>query len=114
MRLLLIHQNFPGQFRQLAPHLEQRGHELVAVASHQRPIALKGRVLRYEEPARLTGVPWAARSGMRVLSVLLVWRTSPSSWKRKDGAELILAHTGWGETLGLQGGLAYRAPNTLA
>ena len=57
MRLLLIHQNFPGQFRQLAPHLEERGHELVAIASHQRPIALKGRVLRYQEPEALTGVP---------------------------------------------------------
>ena len=51
VRLLLIHQNFPGQFRQLAPHLEQRGHEVVAIASHKRQIALKGRVLRYEEPA---------------------------------------------------------------
>ena len=25
MRLLLIHQNFPGQFRQLAPYLLQQG-----------------------------------------------------------------------------------------
>ena len=57
MRLLLIHQNFPGQFRQLAPHLEQRGHEVVAITSHKRPIALKGRVLRYEEPEGLRGVP---------------------------------------------------------
>ena len=34
MRILLVHQNFPGQFRQLAPHLESKGHELVAIASH--------------------------------------------------------------------------------
>ena len=57
MRLLLVHQNFPGQFRQLAPHLESRGHELVAICSHQRPVALKGRVLRYQEPEKLSGVP---------------------------------------------------------
>ena len=57
MRLLLVHQNFPGQFRQLAPHLESRGHELVAICSHQRPVALKGRVLRYGEPEKLAGVP---------------------------------------------------------
>ena len=31
MRLLLIHQNFPGQFRQLAPYLQKKGHELVAI-----------------------------------------------------------------------------------
>ena len=57
MRLLLVHQNFPGQFRQLAPHLESRGHELVAICSHQRPVALKGRVFRYSEPEKLPGVP---------------------------------------------------------
>ena len=57
MRLLLVHQNFPGQFRQLAPHLESRGHELVAICSHQRPVALKGRVFRYVEPEKLSGVP---------------------------------------------------------
>ena len=57
VRLLLVHQNFPGQFRQLAPHLESRGHELVAICSHPRPIGLKGKVLRYSEPKKLTGVP---------------------------------------------------------
>ena len=29
---------FPGQFRQLAPHLERIGCELVAIASHDRPM----------------------------------------------------------------------------
>ena len=37
MRLLLIHQNFPGQFRQLAPYLLQQGHDVVAICSHERP-----------------------------------------------------------------------------
>ena len=57
VRLLLVHQNFPGQFRQLAPHLESRDHELVAICSHQRPVALRGKVLRYAEPEKLSGVP---------------------------------------------------------
>ena len=104
MRLLLIHQNFPGQFRQLAPHLEQRGHELVAIASHQRPIALKGRVLRYKEPVRLTGVPLGTQiwhEGLeRAARVALFCRAVAAN---KVGVrKLILAHTGWGETLGLQ------------
>ena len=102
MRLLLIHQNFPGQFRQLAPHLEQRGHELVAIASHQRPVPLKGRLLRYEEPVALKGCPWVASFGMRALSVLLVWRIAEQLKQEGWRPELILAHTGWGETLGLQ------------
>ena len=103
MRLLLIHQNFPGQFRQLAPYLEQRGHELVAIASHQRPIALKGRVLRYKEPDGLKGVPlgtqiWhegLVRAG-RVAHI--AQQLEQEGWH----PHLILAHTGWGETLGLK------------
>ena len=37
MRLLLVHQNFPGQFRDLGPALCDRGHELKAIGSSQRP-----------------------------------------------------------------------------
>ena len=103
MRLLLIHQNFPGQFRQLAPYLEQRGHELVAIASHQRPIALKGRVLRYEEPAGLTGVPlgtqiWHEGLERAARVACFAEQLQQEAWT----PEVILAHTGWGETLGLQ------------
>ena len=103
MRLLLIHQNFPGQFRQLAPHLEQRGHELVAIASHQRPIALSGRVLRYAEPENLTGVPhgtqvWHEGLERAAHVARFAEKLEEEGWR----PDLILAHSGWGETLGLQ------------
>ena len=103
MRLLLIHQNFPGQFRQLAPHLEKRGHEVVAVASHQRPIALKGRVLRYEEPEGLKGVPLGTQIWHEGLERAgRVARFAEQLQQEGWQPDLILAHTGWGETLGLQ------------
>ena len=103
MRLLLIHQNFPGQFRQLAPHLEQRGHELVAIASHKRQIALKGLVLRYEEPEGLKGVSlgtqiWHEGLGRASLVAHLCKKLDEDGWR----PDLILAHSGWGETLGLK------------
>ena len=103
MRLLLIHQNFPGQFRQLAPHLEKRGHELVAIASHQRPIALKGRVLRYEEPPGLTSVPLGTQIWHEGLErAARVARIAEQLEQAGWCPDLILAHTGWGETLGLK------------
>ena len=103
VRLLLIHQNFPGQFRQLAPHLETRGHELVAIASHQRPIALKGRVLRYEEPPGLSGVPSGTQLWHEGLErAARVARIAEELKKEGWLPDLILAHSGWGETLGLQ------------
>ena len=37
MKLLLVHQNFPGQFRDLGPALCDRGHEVKAIGSSQRP-----------------------------------------------------------------------------
>ena len=102
MRVFLVHQNFPGQFRQLAPYLESRGHELVAVCSHQRPIALKGRVLRYREPEKLSGVPLATQlwhdGQLRSNAVAkLAQSLADEGWH----PDRILGHSGWGETLGL-------------
>ncbi len=37
MNILFIHQNFPGQFRHLAPALTAAGHRVDALAMHQRP-----------------------------------------------------------------------------
>ena len=39
MKILFIHQNFPGQFRQLAPALAAAGHEVhaLAIANHGAP-----------------------------------------------------------------------------
>lgn len=37
MKILFIHQNFPGQFRHLAPALAAAGHRVDAMAMHRRP-----------------------------------------------------------------------------
>lgn len=102
MRFLLVHQNFPGQFRQLVPFLESEGHELVAVASHQRPVAMQGRVLRYEEPPKLVEVPlgtqlWHEGLARATRVAQLAEGLRQEGWN----PERIVAHTGWGETLGL-------------
>lgn len=103
LRLLLVHQNFPGQFRQLAPYLQARGHELVAVGSHQRPVSLAARILRYPEPAK-PQVPLSYSAGLwhealqRAEAVAqLAAGLAAEGWQ----PDRILAHSGWGETLGL-------------
>ena len=106
MQLLLVHQNFPGQFRQLAPHLESRGHDLVAICSHQRPIALKGRVLRYSEPEKASGVPLGTQlwhDGLQRSAAVakLAQSLAAEGWK----PDQILGHSGWGN-LGPFGNLA--------
>ena len=103
MRLLLIHQNFPGQFRQLAPYLQQQGHEVVAICSHERPIGINCRILRYSEPpkpANLSfGTALSDEAFQRARQVALLCEQLKQEGWRPD---CICAHTGWGETLGLR------------
>ena len=104
MRILLIHQNFPGQFRQLAPYLLARGHELVAICSHQRPVLEGVRVLRYDEPVRPVGelphetLLWHEALQRAPVVAKLCAGLAREGWQ----PDRILAHTGWGETLGLR------------
>ena len=104
MRLLCVHQNFPGQFRDLAPALIARGHGLRAIAGHQKPLPEGLTVLRYEaeQPERqgihgLTGeVDDWIRRGMAVAA--LAEQLRQGGW----APDAILAHPGWGEALFLR------------
>ena len=101
MRLLLVHQNFPGQFRDLAPALCDRGHELKAIGSSQRPSDPRIEVLRYSysKPERsgihgLTGEvdEWIRRGE-------LVAEAAMSLKQQGWAPDLVLAHPGWGEAM---------------
>jgi len=104
VRLLLIHQNFPGQFRQLAPFLHHRGHELVAICSHQRPIDLPCRILRYREPDKPpAGLSFSAQLAAEALAradavARLCQQLKLEGWR----PDRIAVHSGWGESLALQ------------
>ena len=96
MNLLLVHQNFPGQFRQLAPYLEQQGHQVVAICSHQRPVALRGPVLRYDEPQKGEGLPLGTQlwhDGLQRAAAVarLCDQLRRQGWR----PDRILAHSGW-------------------
>ena len=101
MKLLLVHQNFPGQFRDLGPALCDRGHELKAIGSSQRPTDPRIEVLRYEHklgersgvhPHSLEVDEWIRRSE-QVAAVAMTLK------KRGWAPDVMLAHPGWGEAL---------------
>ena len=77
------------------------------------PNCLKGRVLRYEEPAGLTGVPLGTQICMKALSVPLGWPVLPSSCNRKHGRLKLSWPIQAGRNPG-SGGLANSAPDPLA
>lgn len=47
MRILLVHQNFPGQFVHLAPALIERGHQVLALTGSNNPNQIRIPVARY-------------------------------------------------------------------
>ena len=100
MRLLLIHQNFPGQFRQLAPYLQQQGHEVVAICSHARPIGINCRILRYSEPPKPANLSFGTALSDEALQrarqvALLCEQLKQEGWE----PEWIINHVGFGNGL---------------
>lgn len=104
MRILFVHQNFPGQFPHLAPALAARGHEVLALTDekNQRPSPV--RVVKYAAPPAVTlshplGRPYAefAERG---------WMAARAARALRDrhsyAPDVIVGHTGWGETLFLK------------
>lgn len=101
MRILLVHQNIPGQFRDLAPALCDRGHELKAIGASERAMDPRIEVLRYgvEKPERqgvhrLSGEvdEWIRRAEQ-------VAELATDLRRRGWAPDVMLAHPGWGETL---------------
>ena len=101
MKLLLVHQNFPGQFRDLGPALCDRGHELKAIGCSQRPCDPRIEVLHYQHQlGERSGVhhhslevdDWIRRSEQVAEQAMTL--------KRRGWApDVMLAHPGWGEAL---------------
>ena len=101
MKLLLVHQNFPGQFRDLGPALCDRGHEIKAIGSSQRPTDQRIEVIRYEHklgersgvhPHSLEVDDWIHRSE-KVAELAMTLK------QRGWAPDVMLAHPGWGEAL---------------
>ncbi len=104
MRILLVHQNFPGQFKHLAPALVAAGHDVVAFTMSQNPVSPGVRVVHYKA-ARGTSTnvhPWVTDVETKVIRGEAAFR---AALKLRDGGyepEVILAHPGWGESLFLK------------
>ena len=100
--LLFIHQNFPGQYRHLAPALVAQGDRVEAIGG---PTAreLPGIPLHRYNPMPAGGVPpchpWAADFQTKVLRGEAVAKVVENRRAQGLRPDLIIGHPGWGELL---------------
>lgn len=104
MKVLFVHQNFPGQFLHLAPALAERGHEVLALTAETNNRASPVRVVRYRKPDPVTLSSPLAR--LYADSAERGARAALAAQQLRDRhgyvPDVIFGHSGWGETLFLK------------
>ncbi len=104
MRVLFVHQNFPGQYLHLAPALAARGDEAVALAIETQKPLPGVRVYRYK-PQRGSSEhihPWVADIETKVIRGEAAAQAALTLRNKGFTPDVICAHPGWGEALFLK------------
>ena len=102
MRVLFIHQNFPGQFRHLAAHLAKRDDvEVLAIGREQAPGLPGVRLLRYKPHRKASAQthPYVRTFEDGVLHGQQVLRLLLDLKGKGYRPDVVVAHPGWGESL---------------
>lgn len=102
MRILFVHQNFPGQFVHLAPALQARGHTVVALTrkDNDRKISIPNVKYPFKEPEmRGLGASYVKFANRGAAAA-----AAADKLRREHNfvPDLIVGHGGWGELLFLR------------
>ncbi|MBW3042875.1 glycosyltransferase family 4 protein [Prochlorococcus marinus] len=106
MKILFIHQWFPGQFRHLAPFLLSKGHTLFAMSMNpslgnkwQGIEIIQYKAERFSTP---NIHPWVTDFETKIIRGEACFRKAIVMRKEGFYPDLIIAHHGWGESLFLK------------
>lgn len=107
MRILFVHQNFPGQFKHLAPALaENPANEVVAFTMQTgMPETWQGvRLISYQAARGTTPNvhPWVSDFETKVIRGEAAFHAALALRESGFTPDLIIAHSGWGESLFLK------------
>jgi len=106
MKILFIHQNFPGQFKFLAPALVQQGHTVVAMTMQKTEAnAWDGvRLYHYATKRGTTpnAHPWVTDFETKTIRGEACFRAALKLRAEGFTPDVIVAHHGWGESLFLK------------
>ena len=103
--ILFVHQNFPGQYRHLAPALQRRGDRVVSIGGPTaRPLGTIP--LHRYNPMPAGGVPpchdWVADLQTKVLRAQAVGELLRRLMANGLRPDLVIGHPGWGELLAVK------------
>ncbi|MEC7187032.1 MAG: glycosyltransferase [Pseudomonadota bacterium] len=106
MKILIIHQNFPAQFKNLAPELCSQGHEVTALIPIQPPTkSWRGvRLVAYSiKRSNTPGIhPLALDLESKVIRGEACFNAALEMKRQGYTPSIILAHPGWGESIFLK------------
>jgi glycosyltransferase involved in cell wall biosynthesis len=104
--VLFVHQNFPGQFKFLAPALVRKGYRVAAMTMKKgSPAVWEGVQLVVYSPSRGTtpGVhPWVSDFETKTIRGEACFRAAVNLRREGFLPDVIVAHPGWGESLFLK------------
>lgn len=103
MKILFIHQNFPGQFKYLAPACVQAGYDVSAMSLHvPQDASLDGINLHTYILGRSTSLeihPWVSDFETKVIRAEACYSKCLQLSEQGYSPDLVIAHPGWGESL---------------
>jgi glycosyltransferase involved in cell wall biosynthesis len=106
MNILFIHQNFPGQFKHLAPALVLQGHQVTAMTM-QKPTSQVWQGVQLVSYSASRGTtpnvhPWVSDFETKTIRAEACFRAALQMQAQGFTPEVIIAHPGWGESLFLK------------
>ncbi|MEN8892831.1 glycosyltransferase [Planktotalea arctica] len=106
MRILIIHQNFPGQYKHLAPALVEQGHQVFSLTPKvEKQTKWKGVTLLPYKISRSSSKdvhPWLSDLETKVIRAEACYRHALGLKEKGLEPDVILAHHGWGEPMFLK------------
>lgn len=104
MKILFVHQNFPGQFPHLAPALAARGHKVLALTDEKNKRPSPVPVARYKTPEDLNLGNIVGRNYANHAQRGYLAARGARALRDRHGytPDVIVGHSGWGETLFLR------------
>jgi glycosyltransferase involved in cell wall biosynthesis len=107
MKILFVHQNFPGQFLHLAPALAARGHQVLAMTDEKNTRGASVKVARYRSPQPedefTRGRIGRSYFGMAERGLTVMRGARALRDRHGYVPDVVFGHPGWGETLFLRG-----------